>query len=190
MDCAKIDALMTPYMDYTLSEADAKVLSAHLQVCEICRADFELYDQIMTGFSDMPLVEAPEGLEVAVMAQVAALGEDYHRVEAACTEKVLLMAFGLTLALLSLAAAFGFPLESGMLGAYIYLPNMTLLLESASVMLYESAAAFAAVMASFEAAASRLTPLTWELQAALFVIVMALVVTQMHMYRNEKVESE
>jgi anti-sigma factor RsiW len=73
MDCEKASGLMMKYMDMILTDAEALSLNKHIKTCEQCKEDFMMYDSIMNGFSEMSLVEAPEGFEDSVMEAVAQL---------------------------------------------------------------------------------------------------------------------
>jgi hypothetical protein len=61
------------YMDGSIDESEAEMLGKHLSGCPQCAADFELYDDIIKGFSEMELIPAPEGFEERVMRRVAEL---------------------------------------------------------------------------------------------------------------------
>lgn len=73
MDCSKIDDYLMKYMDNTLTKEEAKKMNLHLSACEKCKQDFMIYDEIIKEFSETELIEAPEDLEIKVMAQIAAL---------------------------------------------------------------------------------------------------------------------
>jgi len=73
MLCNKTDELLMKYMDGSIDEFDAAKLGEHLSGCPQCRADFEIYDNIMKGFSEIELTPAPEGFEERVMCRVAEL---------------------------------------------------------------------------------------------------------------------
>jgi len=73
MDCYRIDELLMKYMDDTLDESEAAKLGQHLSICPNCAMDFNMYDEILTGFSEMELIPAPEGFEERVMCRVAEL---------------------------------------------------------------------------------------------------------------------
>ena len=73
MDCNRAYELFMKYMDDTMDESEAANLGRHLSGCPQCAADFEIYDEILTGFSKIDLIHAPEGFEEHVMQRVAEL---------------------------------------------------------------------------------------------------------------------
>ncbi len=70
MECKNIDTLMMKYLDDALTEKESKILIAHIEVCEKCKADFMIYDEISTTLSTAPLYEAPEGFVLSVMTRL------------------------------------------------------------------------------------------------------------------------
>jgi len=75
MDCEKAGSLMMKYMDMILTDAEALSLNRHIKTCDQCKVDFLVYDSIMNSFSEMSLIEAPEGFEDRVMEKIAQLPE-------------------------------------------------------------------------------------------------------------------
>ncbi len=76
MDCTKAGELMMRFMDHMLTDEEAKELGLHMDVCPACKEDFLVYDIIMTGFEELPIVSAPEGFEETVMQQIAELPQE------------------------------------------------------------------------------------------------------------------
>jgi hypothetical protein len=70
VDCSRAFEYFMKYMDNTLREEEAKKLHTHLAVCEKCKADFIVYESLVTEFSVCELIEAPADLEVRVMAEI------------------------------------------------------------------------------------------------------------------------
>jgi len=73
MECHRADELIMKYMDSVLDESEAAKLGEHLTDCPGCAEDFKMYDSILTGFSEMDMISAPEGFEERVMRRVAEL---------------------------------------------------------------------------------------------------------------------
>jgi len=73
MECSKANEMMMQYMDGTLSEGDAERLRRHLAQCDTCRADFAIYDEIVTDFQELEETPAPDGFVAAVMEKIEAL---------------------------------------------------------------------------------------------------------------------
>ncbi|MDR2167959.1 MAG: hypothetical protein LBE35_08960 [Clostridiales bacterium] len=73
--CNKYGEFMMKYMDKELSLCDFEEmnLKKHMEVCADCREDFAAYSEILQGFDDMEIVEAPADFAPAIMAKVAAL---------------------------------------------------------------------------------------------------------------------
>ncbi len=70
MDCDRANDFMMRYMDGELSQNDANDLSLHFETCKTCKSDFILYDQILSDFSGLEIINAPEGFEAAVMSKI------------------------------------------------------------------------------------------------------------------------
>jgi len=72
MVCEKSNELMMRYMDGLLDSFDEMNLTKHIETCETCREDFEIYKEMLEGFDlkNMEIVDAPEGFDDAVMAQI------------------------------------------------------------------------------------------------------------------------
>jgi len=81
MVCEKSNELMMRYMDGLLDAFDEMNLTKHIETCEVCREDFAVYKEMLEGFdltdssdtadtADICLIEAPDGFEAAVMAQI------------------------------------------------------------------------------------------------------------------------
>ena len=70
MDCKEADKLMMKYMDSVMTEAEALLLGTHIESCANCREAFAIYDMMMDDFSDLELMEAPEGFELEVMEKI------------------------------------------------------------------------------------------------------------------------
>jgi len=74
MNCSKADEYFMKYIDNCLSAQEAEQLHKHLLTCEKCRADFAVYDSIVSEFSGMEFImEAPMGFEEAVMEKIKEL---------------------------------------------------------------------------------------------------------------------
>lgn len=81
MNCSKSDEYFMKYMDNALTESEALKLNTHLKDCEKCRTDFLIYDSLMKEFSSIECIEAPEDLEIRVMAEIAKLEPIYNKSE-------------------------------------------------------------------------------------------------------------
>ena len=104
MECSKANELMMKYMDGTLAEADAERLRRHVAQCEGCKADFLVYDEIVSEFSAMDETPAPEGFVDAVMAKVDAL-ESASVKATVKTDSILLTVWGVFTVLFGLGFA-------------------------------------------------------------------------------------
>lgn len=69
--CDRNIDLMMKYMDGGLDDFEKMNLEKHMEVCKICAEDFMAYSEILQGFEEMELQEAPEGFDQAVMAKIA-----------------------------------------------------------------------------------------------------------------------
>ena len=74
MNCSKADEYFMKYIDNCLTAQEAEKLHKHLSTCEKCKADFAVYDSIVSEFSDMEfIIEAPAGFEAGVMEKIQGL---------------------------------------------------------------------------------------------------------------------
>jgi len=71
--CEKNIDLMTKYMDGCLDDFEKMNLEKHIEACEVCAEDFKAYSDILQGFEEMEMVEAPENFASSVMEQVREL---------------------------------------------------------------------------------------------------------------------
>lgn len=70
--CENYAALLDPFVDGELSEAEAARVRAHLSQCEGCRAYVEAALMIRDGFPDAEEAEVPDGFADGVMAAIRA----------------------------------------------------------------------------------------------------------------------
>jgi len=70
MECSKANELMMKYMDGTITESDADRLRKHITECETCKADFLIYDEIVSAFTELDNTPAPDGFVEAVMTKI------------------------------------------------------------------------------------------------------------------------
>ncbi|MCL2235522.1 MAG: zf-HC2 domain-containing protein [Defluviitaleaceae bacterium] len=68
--CEKNIDLMMEYMDGGLDDFEKMNLEKHIETCQVCAEDFKAYSDILQGFEEMEMVEAPEGFTSSVMEQV------------------------------------------------------------------------------------------------------------------------
>jgi len=61
------------YMDGILKPAEEADLKEHMESCAECFEDFTAYSEILQGFNNMEIVEAPADFAPAVMAKIATL---------------------------------------------------------------------------------------------------------------------
>jgi len=73
MDCKSANELMMKYMDGILPHGEQELLDKHLAACDICNEDFAAYAELLEGFGDIEIIEAPVDFAQIVMAQVAEL---------------------------------------------------------------------------------------------------------------------
>jgi len=71
--CDKYNDAMMKYMDGNLDNAEEAKLRQHMDACTDCAEDFAAYSDILQGFDNMEIVEAPADFAPAVMAQVSSL---------------------------------------------------------------------------------------------------------------------
>ena len=74
MDCENANLLLMKYMDSALSETEADLLAKHLDSCDKCQEDFNVYDEMMGGFPIETTI-APDNFESLVMAKIRELPE-------------------------------------------------------------------------------------------------------------------
>lgn len=79
MSCNKTEDLIMRYMDGSISEMEAVKLNEHISECELCREEFQAYDEVMALFLESELEEAPPEFEERVMARIACLTPNYVR---------------------------------------------------------------------------------------------------------------
>jgi len=72
MVCEKSNELMMRYMDGLLDAFDEMNLTKHIETCETCREDFEIYKEMLVGFDlhNIEIVDAPQGFDDVVMSQI------------------------------------------------------------------------------------------------------------------------
>jgi len=71
MDCSKAGSYMMKYMDQILSEEETFKLNEHLEKCASCKADFIVYQHMMSSFClEESNIEAPEGFADRVMCKI------------------------------------------------------------------------------------------------------------------------
>jgi len=68
-NCIKMQELISEYIDNEISEADRKILEAHLDSCESCSAIMELYKE-MSASVTASMVSVPESLCENVMGKI------------------------------------------------------------------------------------------------------------------------
>jgi len=103
MECSKANELMMKYMDGALSEADAERLHKHIAQCDMCKADFMIYDEIVSEFSTLDEAPAPDGFVDAVMAKIGALETESASAKASVkADNILVTVWGIFTVLLGL----------------------------------------------------------------------------------------
>jgi len=72
MVCERANELMMRYMDGLLDDFDKMNLEKHIEDCETCAEDFELYKEMLKSFNldNIDIVEAPEDFADNVMSQI------------------------------------------------------------------------------------------------------------------------
>lgn len=89
MKCDEANDYIMKYMDGRITDEEADCLNQHLLVCKECKSDFLIYDKIICDFSNCKEFEAPEMLEVEVMAKISQLGNGSYEVHYRFKDKVL-----------------------------------------------------------------------------------------------------
>ncbi|MEZ4359657.1 MAG: zf-HC2 domain-containing protein [Kofleriaceae bacterium] len=84
MNCATCQRLLSAYLDGALGDRDASALRGHLRTCEACRAQAALEASVIDTLHQLPPVEPPPGLWLAVREQlaqeeIADAGVPWHR---------------------------------------------------------------------------------------------------------------
>lgn len=70
MKCSKAHKLISPYIDGELPERDKKTLEDHMNICDMCRADFEEIKKLHNLFASADTFKAPYGFQTKVMANI------------------------------------------------------------------------------------------------------------------------
>ncbi len=70
MNCSKIQASLSAFIDGELDPSSATAIKAHLIRCETCRAERERLDRIGVALRSIPQVTAPEDFEYRVYAAI------------------------------------------------------------------------------------------------------------------------
>jgi len=106
MECSKANELMMKYMDGAISEPEAERLHKHIAQCEDCKADFLVYDEIVSGFSTLDETPAPDGFTEAVMTKIESLATESASAKAAVTaDNILVTVWGVFSVLFGLGFA-------------------------------------------------------------------------------------
>ena len=106
MECSKANELMMKYMDGAISTQEAERLHKHIEQCEDCKADFLIYDEIVTGFSTLDETPAPDGFTEAVMAKIESLETESASAKASVkADNILVTVWGIFSVLFGLGFA-------------------------------------------------------------------------------------
>lgn len=187
MDCYKADKLIMKYMDKAISEQEAQTLHEHISVCETCKGDFLIYDEMVNVFSAMEWAKAPENFEALVMEQVRKL-EPLSKKVTSAVDNIwcavwgvfsILLGIGTLLALngdLILTHMQQTPALSG------YVPALQGLSADISLLLGE-------VSLSFTAAANYLSGYMASIRFVLVAVLGVLIAAQFFVYRKDKVRA-
>ncbi|MCL2574822.1 MAG: anti-sigma factor [Defluviitaleaceae bacterium] len=70
MACEKYTDMMMDYMDGNLSDVEQNELKQHMEECNACNEDFAAYSEILQGFNELEIIEAPEDFAASVMAKI------------------------------------------------------------------------------------------------------------------------
>ena len=167
-------------MDGTLLDHENAMLSAHMETCGNCRTDYDMYCQIAAGFSNMPLVDVPQGFEAAVMSQIEALGH-YHLNSRVRFDSLLCWVCGSVFVLSGVV--FAATLRTA--DADMQLASYAALFDALAVGLY---AFTSSVAQSIFLYTSALAQTAAEQQLAIMCILLILVVAQFFIYWKEKVK--
>jgi len=123
MVCEKSNELMMRYMDGLLDSFDEMNLTKHIETCETCREDFEIYKEMLVGFDlkNMEIVDAPDGFDDAVMAQIDNINiyfPEKVRNKGVILDRVIFVAWGLMAA--TIAAGLTLFLFNEQIFAWLY----------------------------------------------------------------------
>ena len=109
MECKKAEKYIMKYMDNELSEEEAKVLNSHIMVCDFCKNDFYIYDNILNELNILENFEAPIDFENSVISKIEKLIEreynKYHFVNNTITS-VILLSFSIFFSIITLLILF------------------------------------------------------------------------------------
>ncbi len=70
MECKNSANLMMKFMDKTITNKEADKLKRHAAACPSCKADLEMYDEILSCFDDVEIFDAPHGFELCVLEKL------------------------------------------------------------------------------------------------------------------------
>ena len=103
LDCDRSNDLIMKYMDGCLSAKEAIVLKQHIDVCSSCAEDFKIYSEMLSGFGELTIVNAPDDFEVCVMNKIQNLEENERKVTIVKGDNIVIVAFGVISAIFGLA---------------------------------------------------------------------------------------
>ncbi len=83
MSCDKYYVHMMHYMDGAITTEEERLLREHIKTCSACKEDFEIYEEMLKGFSETEIINAPDGFEEAVMSKIQSLEHTYEPMPAA-----------------------------------------------------------------------------------------------------------
>lgn len=61
-DCHRVRQVLQSYLDGELGEEDAAMVAAHLQMCDRCGIEAELYEEVKTSLAKLRTVPDPDVL--------------------------------------------------------------------------------------------------------------------------------
>jgi len=185
MECSKANELMMKYMDGTLSEQDAGRLRKHIDQCEGCKADFTVYDEIVSAFEMPEETFAPDGFVEAVMTKINAL-ESASVKATVKADSILLTVWGLFTVLLGLGCVLALNREpiSAYLAAQPALAGYMDMLAPIGVMVGEFVSGIAA---SAEALFSQASTFVAGAKYVVLGIAACLALVQVFLSRRERV---
>ncbi|SCY74014.1 anti-sigma factor family protein [Alkaliphilus peptidifermentans] len=70
MDCKTSSDLIMSYMDKNIADKDLLDLQHHIAVCANCSEEFLLFEEMVEGVKDLPMIEPSAGFEMKVMDSI------------------------------------------------------------------------------------------------------------------------
>jgi len=73
MKCSEFERLEMKYLDGNISDGEYAAMCEHMDLCDKCKRDFELYTRLNEGFAELDEPMVPDSFTADVMLKVEAL---------------------------------------------------------------------------------------------------------------------